>query len=137
MSEEELRNKIAKYTRITEELTNQMNILAEGGLNITEELRNIQDYSPSGINEPEMMENRTNDLEQEFEKLQRVFNEMNKAHQAVDAALQLALEELDTVISKNSLSAPSMRSARRSSSRRSSGRGIQKKHKNKKTKRKI
>lgn len=137
MSEEELRNKIAKYTRITEELTNQMNILAEGGLNITEELRNIQDYSPSGVNEPEMMENRTNDLEQEFEKLQRVFNEMNKAHQAVDAALQLALEELDTVISKNSQTAPSMRRATRSSSRRSSGRGIQKKHKNKKTKRKI
>ena len=132
MSEEELNKKIVKYTEIVEELTKRMTILTEGGLNITEELRQIQNYSPEGIEEPEMMENRTLDLEQQYEKLQRVYNEMNNAQTKINEALQNTIQELDKIVSTNknlSTRSSTTRSSttRSSTRRRTSGRGISKK----------
>jgi hypothetical protein len=130
MSESELRFKLEKYVKVTEELTNRMTILAQGGLNITDELRNIQEYSPTGIDEPGLIENRTLDLENEYNKLQRVYNEMNNAQQMVNQALQDTLKELNELINTRSV-----RSVR--SSRRSTAKGISKKHKKRATKKRI
>ena len=51
-----MRTKLEKYISATEELTNRMIILADGGLNIIEDLRHLQEYSPTGIDEPEFIE---------------------------------------------------------------------------------
>lgn len=137
MDETELKNDLEKYTKVLEELTNRMEILAQGGLRITNEVRNIEEYSPVGVDEPEIMENRKIYLEQQFNKLQRVYNEMNHAQENIKEIIEDILQQLNELIhstNSRSIRSASNRSATRSTSNinvtRPTGRGISKKGKN-------
>jgi hypothetical protein len=131
MSESELKAKLEKFIRATEELTNRMKILAEGGLDINEDLRHLQGYSPTGIEEPEFIENKTIDLNQELKELKRVYNEMNDSKQLINNELLNTIKELNEI---NNTSVRRTRSATRS--KRSNARGIYKKQKKRLTKKK-
>lgn len=135
MSETELKSKLEKYIRATEELTNRMTTLAQGGLDITEDLRHLKEYSPTGIDEPEFIENKTIDLEQQFNELQRVYNEMDDAKKLINNALANTIRELNEIINTSVRSTRSTRSATRS--KRSNARGIYKKQKKRLSKKNI